>query len=370
MHGYQNVRLFLALMSWISIFIIILCQKQTNAFQVATRRPELHGNFDVQRFSRLQQDGGILCGRKRIVCSAGARSQAIRKKLEGHWFPTELLPDSGSESEKADAAKEDFEKKSVRLMGSLISRKLEEGHDLAPRQGADSKCSDNLACNAARGRFVDLCCTLEGERILEALFDDEEASKEGIEVISGAVICLQSLLILGTQFGVKATPEQFEKAVSHLNVPTDQLEAERDYAEWDASSTRRLKYKSNRTPGLQLLAELLMKRSAQGACDLLVKIGAWRKHEDLALLRSGFALQFSSAEMQSAEDVSRVSVRTCSLHLPGRHSAFMKICRGLTPNILVLHVGYREWPRPRSLARDTKRSTGPKGIHHRQRFDV
>jgi hypothetical protein len=301
MRRSQNFQLLVAML-WTSIFTLYL-QHTSDAFVTSTRPHNAHRLCDSQ--PQLQEN--FLGGRKCVVCKAGSRSATTRKRLEERWFPTQLIVDSEcQEGETTDSVKEAIQGKSLRLMARLMPQKLRDGRrGLSTKEAPGAKSNNNnKAYNLARGRFVDLCCTLEGERTLEALFDDEEASNENIHVLQGAIISLQSLVILGTQFGVKGTPEQFEKSVSHLIEPRDDLEMEKDHAEWDASSARRLKYQNELTPGLQLLTELQSKRSAQGAYDLLVKIGAWQKHEDLALLRSGLSTRFSSAELGAADKVS------------------------------------------------------------------
>jgi hypothetical protein len=84
--------------------------------------------------------------------------------------------------------------------------------------------------------------------------------------------------------------------------PGDEEELKKDYSHWNADSTRRLKFRSDKTAGTKLLAELKWKQSAQGAFDLLVALGAWSKHEDLALLRSGFPIRFSEINLKAAQE--------------------------------------------------------------------
>jgi exoribonuclease R len=68
---------------------------------------------------------------------------------------------------------------------------------------------------------------------------------------------------------------------------------------------RQLKFETDRTPALALLGKLLWKQTPQGAFDLLVQLGAWRFHEDLALLRSGFPLRFTAEEETAAKEASK-----------------------------------------------------------------
>ena len=210
--------------------------------------------------------------------------------------------------EMSESHKKELQIKSLHMAASLINRQL---HQQPDSEGARKMENSTKIIEIVRGKFVDLCCEPEGEVILENLFDTEEAANEDPRVIQGAIVCLQSLAILGTQFGVTATAEQFEKSVAHLAEPEDKAKYSLDYQKWDASSTRRLKFRSERIPGLQLLAELKRKRSAQGAFDLLVWIGAWKKHEDLALLRSGCPLRFSDEDLHAAKEVSNFPRLTC-----------------------------------------------------------
>ena len=251
---------------------------------------------------KVHLEESTLCVRRPILCQARSSRAATINHLEEIWFPPGLVPDSfASEDETVESFQESFQQKSIRLMAELIKKKMKTM--MQRSEEFEDVTGDCKVSSLARGRFVDLCYTLEGERILEALFQDSALSDEETPVIQGAIISLQSLLVLATQFGLKVTTEQFERSVSHLIGQTDEIDVTKDLVEWDGSSTKRLKYRNNRAPALQLLAELKWKRSAQGAYELLVKLGAWQKHEDLALLRSGFPLRFSEAEMEAAVKV-------------------------------------------------------------------
>jgi hypothetical protein len=309
---------FLGDMFWILALVWYL--QISWAFVATPFAQDARGIGSIQE-PQLRQD---LVGRKRIACAARSRSNVPEKRLEEGWFPTEHIEQSEFEGTTKDSVRQKVEVQSILLMARLVSARLQKDrHSLDSTEASSSTNSSNRACAMAKGRFVDLCCTIEGEKILEALFEDEEASKEEARVVRGAVISLQSLAILGTQFGVKAALEQVQQSVSHLVKPSDEIEAANDYTAWDASSTRRLKYENIRTPGLQLLAELQRKRSAQGAYELLVKLCAWQKHEDLALLRSGFSMRFSSAEIMAAEKVSAIyQVRHYATELPTSRPSF------------------------------------------------
>jgi exoribonuclease-2 len=105
------------------------------------------------------------------------------------------------------------------------------------------------------------------------------------------------------QVGVKATPEEKERSVSHLIRENDNYVSSMPFDDvWNSFDPKYLKHKVDTTAGIQLLAALKLKRSAQGAFDLLVRLGAWTKHEDLALLRSGFPTRFTDYENKCAKE--------------------------------------------------------------------
>lgn len=204
------------------------------------------------------------------------------------WYPFVVTDDQDG----SDATAE-IEEQAVQLCARLIARKVAGNTTVAQ--------SDVLATRRPmiQNRFMDLACSEKGEAVLESLFHDEEVDtvQQNEDVVPAAVMVLQSLCVFGTQVGVKGTPEQLRRMVSHLDARRDPC----DLDTWDADSVRRLKHGVDRTAGVQLLAALQRKRTTQGAFDLLVALGAWTPHEDLALLRSGFPLRFSEAEMQAAK---------------------------------------------------------------------
>jgi exoribonuclease R len=166
-----------------------------------------------------------------------------------------------------------------------------KGQDFAPNL-------KNRAYQMAKGKFIDLTCTGQGERVLENLFSDEQAEEQYWEderIILGAITALQSLCIMATQVGVKGTPEQLKRMVAHLETPEgDPL----DVNVWD--SVKRLKYQVDQTAGTQYLSLVNKKRNPKGAFDVLVSLGAWDKHENLPLLRSGFPIRFTPKEEEAA----------------------------------------------------------------------
>ena len=289
------------------VLLLILCLFWTslpssdafiqNKHQVSIERARFH-NLSWEKQGRCTGQNDV------VLHMAGSRSPATKNAVEEHWFPLHLISDADiPDTEAEDAALRKYEELSLKLMANLIRKRLEDVKNECHTSVQASSASTNKAYEMARGKFIDLTCSLDGERILERLFIDEGTSQENDIVVRGAVVALQSLLIFGMQLGVKGTPEQLQRSVSHLIETRDAMEADRDLEQWDASSTRRLKYRSDRVAGVQLLAELQWKRMPQGAFDLLLKMGAWGKHEDVPLLRSGFSLRFSHDEQTAAREV-------------------------------------------------------------------
>jgi exoribonuclease-2 len=179
--------------------------------------------------------------------------------------------------------------------------------------------------------------TPEGSRVLESLFDasttmatndstngQDLSWMEDDVIVHGCIYILQSLCIMGMLVGVKGTPEQEQRRVQHLKQaePDNTQLFQNDPATATSGTTAttatnpfkdratiaQLKYKSDQTAGTQLLAQLAWKRTNQGAMDLLIALGAWTKHEDLALLRSGFPVSFTQHELQAAEFVAATAI--------------------------------------------------------------
>ena len=188
----------------------------------------------------------------------------------------------------------DIERKAVQLCADLIRRQLSGNATISHADEIMNRTP------MIKNRFMDLACSEDGEAVLESLFDDDIMNDVDDDIVRASVMVMQSLCVFGTQVGVKGTPEQLRKMVSHLDARRDPSLLERDVLLWDADSVRRLKHRLDREPAVQLLTELQWKRTTQGAFDLLCALGAWGPHEDLALLRSGFPLRFSEAELAAA----------------------------------------------------------------------
>lgn len=240
------------------------------------------------------------------ICSYERRFTTCQSSLSGSWVPDEILaqrvpPVNDAEEE---AWRKELEDKSLDLMATLIHDKIDSitGNGGQPYYLPAMNQQNSSPPTIVHGLFVDLCEREEGEKRLEDLFNHTSVDEAEYIIVLGAIASLHSVLVLGMNYGLSGTPEQFEKWMSHLSERGDDAQAGRDYRykEWDASSTRRLKLRNEKSAGLQLLARLDRKRSPQGAFDLLVSLGVWTKHEDLALLRSGFPIRFSKAEIEAA----------------------------------------------------------------------
>lgn len=208
----------------------------------------------------------------------------------------------------------DLERRSLRYAGDLIRSRMgwRTGDDDGDEEQVDndvSITSDNKevtndrALELVKGRFLDLTCTIEGEAAAESLF--EHAPSDDDDVIRGAIIAIQSLLVMGAQVGVRGSPNQIKKLVSHLR---EDIEEASHQAKWDRNDVRRLKHDLDFAAGTQLLAEVKKKRTAQGAFDLLVTLGIFGHHEELQLLRSGFPTRFTDEE-EAAARVAEQSTR-------------------------------------------------------------
>ena len=225
------------------------------------------------------------------------------------WFP---LPSSSIESEEYDEEQYQIEVQAIQLAAHLVKQRLAEKKQDNP----DSLLEPNVINDASKSRyksprveallenrFMDLACTEKGERSLENLFVGQEVENEPNDnILRATIMVFQSLCVFGMQMGVKGQPEQLRRMVSHLDPRRNPSLIERDLIhKWDSDSVRRLKYQLQREAAVQLLSELKWKRTTQGAKDLLVAMGVWEPHEDLALLRSGFPLRFSKEESVAAK---------------------------------------------------------------------
>ena len=246
--------------------------------------------------------------------------------LTRQWLPS--IDQSDDDIFAFDIQREQLEQESIEYVTTLIRDRLQslkienksdqenetnsseyEDTDEANGNRVRKKNDSNYVMELVKDRFRDLTCKKEGEKLLEGLLinnpPDDTIQCDKNDVVRAAVIALQSLLIMGMQVGVKGSTEYQKNLVSHLYERSDisissspsqpSLEVY-----FDTLSSRQLKHQMDTTAGTQILSALKRKRSTQSAYDLLVQLGIWEKHEDIALLRSGFPLRFSEEELDAA----------------------------------------------------------------------
>jgi len=242
-----------------------------------------------------------------FILTSTSRQMGKPQSVTINWLPSTVI--DNEIINYVDAERDELQVQSIEYLADLIKAKLME------RNASTDEYENEEIINSiseggrlAKSRFKDLTCTKEGEKILEDMFNT--AGKPELEepehnTIRGSIVCFQSLVILGTQVGVKGTPKQLQNMVSHLYHKNDDfvIDSQDFDTFWKQQSSRQLKHRVDITAGKQLLAELRRKRTSQGAFDLLVELGVWSKHEDLALLRSGFPLRFSEEELRAAIEV-------------------------------------------------------------------
>lgn len=224
------------------------------------------------------------------------------------WFPVlELEQEDDIYRDNNDDAQEILEAQSVILAADLARVRLNSAETSSSNAITNTSFVREME-PLVRGRFMDLTCTAAGEQVLENIFlEQPDLVQRAVEestwdVLRGAVLMFQSLCAMATQVGLRGPPEQLRRMVAHLDDRNDRSLIERDFRHtWDRDSVRRLKYRIDRSPAMDLLTELMWKRTPQGAFDLMVKLGAWEEHEDLALLRSGFPLRFTNDEEELAK---------------------------------------------------------------------
>ncbi len=132
-------------------------------------------------------------------------------------------------------------------------------------------------------------------------------------LIKHAITALQSLLLYAMQIGIKGPTEMQNKLVRHLFRPGDAPREESGtwVPEWNGEAIRRFKFFRDTELGKDVLAALIWKRTAQGARDLVVELGVWGRHEDTALLRSGFPIRFLEEEERVSKEVRCLCYSVC-----------------------------------------------------------
>ena len=146
----------------------------------------------------------------------------------------------GDDDDEEEEEDDRIEERGVKLLATLIQNRLDEVKNDADNSSKVGMVADDDAINGdlehleqqatslseaslrnarlARDRFMDLTCTAKGERVLEDLFQQETATSETDEqVVQAAIMALQSVLILGTQVGVKGSPQQLQRMIAHLD---------------------------------------------------------------------------------------------------------------------------------------------------------
>jgi exoribonuclease R len=241
----------------------------------------------------------------------------MAKKSTEQLTSQQWLPSVGKSNDDifaSDSEREQLEHDSIELVANIISMRINDNDktNIIDIDEKDQSNPDNntqqIKDDIVRNRFRDLTCKDTGENILEDMFLDHASttSKESreLDVLRGSIIAMQSLLIMGMQVGVKGSLEMQQRMVAHLyrnkdvTVKSSRHVSLQKY--FDDLTPRQLKHQVDTTAGTQILSNLKRKRSAQGAFDLLVQLGVWDKHEDIALLRSGFPLRFTDEEINDA----------------------------------------------------------------------
>ena len=248
-----------------------------------------------------------------------------------YWYPNEEFDDD---------SRRDLEEKSIELATVLVRHLLskdryigdaddmeETGENSEDAKIQNCSVANQKAYELATGKFVDFCGDRKGENLLESLFlrtGETEIGRTLFEegkvddhiryrkVVSGAVIAIQSLLVLGMTYGLTMNPKGVSRTVGHMKEDAEALDINDtiETQQWTPSHTLRLKYKAlsdnnadEKIPGLQLLTSLKFKRTPLGAYNVLIRMGVWGKHENLTLLRSGFPIRFTASEEDIAHQV-------------------------------------------------------------------
>ena len=240
--------------------------------------------------------------------SSIAQSTFLRKRRlpplhsENNWLPQEY----GDKS---------IEEYCIKLVSTSIQNKLNGGI-------SGSGWKNTRVLNYTKGKFIDCVYNIHnndnynphikatnGENVLEnlilsinfplAVVGGEEEYYD--HILKGSILALQSLCVLGMQVGVTGGPIQQEKRLSHLSsITTSSLECKSTSLQ-NRKTIQKLKYTRKSTnAGFDILAYLKKKRTSQGAYDLLCALDVWDKHEDLALLCSGYPTRFTDDEEELA----------------------------------------------------------------------
>lgn len=272
---------------------------------INSHRPSILHNYKYGRHNSNQKEQSF---------SLDLAKRSTEQILKKQWLPT--INKSDDDIYASDLVREQLEQESIKYVASLISQQMGtvnvsdidgDSQDDDVVDADDCNIDEDDISELIKGKFRDLTCTIEGEKRLEELFIKNPSPSSislecnNIDIIMGGVVALQSLVILGMQLGVKGTPQEQERLVQHLNeysMASSQQLPLKTY--FNSITSRQLKHQVDTTAGIQVLSALKRKRNAQGAFDLLVQMGVWEKHEDIALLRSGFPTRFTDEEIDAA----------------------------------------------------------------------
>jgi len=328
MYSYFRKTLFIA---FFLLSLLLSSSLITRTTTIAFAPPKPNGSFQNQQKSSYYQQWQYQHGSLSIRSSLLSILRATNTDNNSLDSFLSLTIDDG------DQVKEQhLENESIQLMTELIRPLLSS--DGAIEFGVDScnsKKENQLAYDMAKGRFVDLCSQQEGEQKLESLFlrlsmpqhlgttvlENEDHDYNLVQyrrVVEGSIASLQSLLVIGMTYGLTMNPLGVDRTVKHMKEDVealDMIETEESTTtgqQWTPLHSLRLKYRvlsdthaQEKVPGYQLLASLKNKQTPLGAYNLLVRIGAWEKHENLGLLRSGFPVRFTANEEEIAEEVAK-----------------------------------------------------------------
>ena len=295
------------ILGWILVGFLSLPFWECNGFLLTPK------NIGVFRSSRCKDCDGIYLAKKK-------KAQQL---MHQRWLPRKTIiedDDIFASNNDDDDEIDNIERQSILYLSSLIRQHLASmnGADIANGDGNQMKCA--YGGRLAKGRFRDLAMTQEGQNICETLFyyssrdeTGEQLQQQEQPIVEGAILAMQSLLLLGMEMGWKGSPEFKLKLKSHLAPNGNDSQSSSSSSntdmwylpeQWGLADTRQLKYEGDVTAAVQLLAELKRKRTAQGAFDLLVECGIWGVHENLPLLRSGYPILHDAFDVpQLMEDL-------------------------------------------------------------------
>jgi exoribonuclease R len=250
-----------------------------------------------------------------------AATAAAPEQMKLWWYPKDATSGEFLKDISYSVKKHILEEQSAALAAALVKERLRQ-LDSTNTKPQDDPHDDDDIHPLAKERFRDLACTRSGERALESLFrteslrhfvDSSSSSPSSVEnvddLVRGAVMCFQSLCIMGALMGMQGRPEQIQKRFAHLRPTPKQggrVQASTSASEsvsWSDDDINFLKREKDREPGTALLAALLRKRNPRGAYQLLVDLHAWTKYENLDLLRSGSRVRFNEQEERAAADL-------------------------------------------------------------------